>query len=965
MRPRGSAPSEEEKRQLLDHLFAIDPLEQRDARPSSARTRYLQGCVQQNKLPRPGLIIRKDFTTFLNLTSFGMGNDLAVILADALDSVPLLEGLSIADNGLDDRGLVPIVGKLSQCRNLRTFDLSNNKVDSHTAEALRRFISSEDCALTVLRMQNANVDDNEAFRFMETIAARNTIQELDLSHNLLGSHEVAVRRSAITAGESIGRLLCTANCSLVSLTLAWNTIRYHSGIVLVEALKVNSTLTLLDLSYNGLGIDGGEALGNALNDNKCLRVLKIAHNNITPRPCFTIFSGIKTCESLTEVDMSGNPIGEDGARGLLTLNITYGYRVKVDIKNCSVRIKDNTCWFNALEPMGDYTLDLSKAYERAVCMELLRTVARDQDLSFTKFKIHLTEADAEAGVGGVEINPQIATRAKTSSTVSDGNEGMLNITTEGARELFRETADRIFQQYDADESGSLDRDELTFILEQLGLQGAWQWVDKLLSIYDTDNSGRVEEDEFISFLLDVKSSYENELNWTSKMKFIYDANSNGQQATSEPYLPPEQGFARIEIDAHQTANKFVQILSSKQVESLLIASKAVPDGSALIELALSSNKWTINEAQAFFQAMLQENGSVLQVLLKVLPHMAGPLDARMLIAYVTNHQFEQIQALKILLGPLYRVYIGIPNGFYRLNLADERDRDAFTRLAALSLLHADKRRADEQGDTSQDGTYQSFRNTYFDNRRVVFTDEWLRSIPEKGHVEFDFVLLAKLPMTEAEISNLRLFRLLNTLGVLDDTKRSRVFSKLAQNKAEGRAAAKGSGLKRWDLSSFGAKEIATYLKYLYDSCTIETEGQSSSNRQPRAYHIDVSKEETSMLEGKRRLRRLAAMAASTTATAPLTGGGLGRTGSKRAANGSSLLRRSSRRDSVNSVGSMESNDPVHTEVGGRASMYQSVEDIMINQDKLFKIPENPVNEAELGGMYTVFLPFISLTTLMT
>jgi hypothetical protein len=58
---------------------------------------------------------------------------------------------------------------------------------------------------------------------------RNTIQELDLSQNLLGSHEFAIRKEELTAGESISRLLVEPSCSLRSLKLSWNMIRYQSG----------------------------------------------------------------------------------------------------------------------------------------------------------------------------------------------------------------------------------------------------------------------------------------------------------------------------------------------------------------------------------------------------------------------------------------------------------------------------------------------------------------------------------------------------------------------------------------------------------------------------------------------------------------------------------------------------------------------------------------------------------------
>eukprot|EP00981_Chlorochromonas_danica_P015799 scaffold14461_cov250-Ochromonas_danica.AAC.9 len=938
MRQRDSAPSQEEKEALLNHLFAADPQDQRTTRPSSARTKYLMGCVQQNILPRPALIIRKEYSSFLNLSSLGMGNELAIILAEALDSVPLLEALSIADNALDDRGLVPIVRKLALCQSLKIFDLSQNKVDARTAEALRHFLTSNSCHLSVLKMSNANLDDDEAFRFMESIAVRNSLEEIDLSQNLLGDHELAIRRSHITAGEAIGRLLSTPGCSLTSLSLAWNRIRYHSGIALGEAIAVNQSLTFLDISYNSLAVQGGEALG------------------------------IKSCESLHTVDLSGNPIGEEGARAVLALNISYGHRVKVDIKNSSVRLKDATAWFQPNQPIGDYLLDLSKPYDRAVCIELTRIVARDPELVITKFRWFdneseaQTASDAEVGsavTGGIEIRAEIASKATALDPTNELDSNMLHISTDTARDLFRETANRLFEQFDRDGSGSLDREELISILDQLGLDDSWAWVDKLLSIYDTDHSGRVEEDEFVGFLLDVKAMMENEISGSSSIKYIYDANQKPSTSTTSsttaplPYLPPNTGFMVMAVENRQQGsgisgpgNKFIQILSSKQVESLLNASKEVPDGSTLIELALSSNRWTINEAQAFFQAMLKENGTVLQVLLKVLPHMATPLDARMLIAYVTNHQFEQIQALKVLLGPLYRIFIGIPNAFYRLNLAEERDREALTRLTQLSLFCADKRKQAERGDTSQDGTFQSFRNTFYENKRVVMNEEWLSNLPDKGHLEFDFVALLEVSLQEKEISNFRLFRLLATLGMVDESKRMRMFSKINQNRSEGRAASKGTGSKRWEIGQNAAKEIAVQLEVFYDTLP--------STRSSRAYHIDVGKEEASVLVGKRRLRKLAALAGG-------AGGGQIRLGNRRAMNNGSVMRRSIRRStasSASSVDSMDSTTSTNTEAstpggggggGTKPAPFQSVEEILNNQDKLFRIPENPVTTMDVYG----------------
>ena len=117
--------SEEEKRLLLEHLLSVDSLRQNRSaadRPPSARTKFLRGCVEKGVLPQPSLIIRRKITTTLNVSSLGMGNEMARLLAEALDNLPLLVGLLIADNNLTDEGLVPIVNKLALCRNLRKFE---------------------------------------------------------------------------------------------------------------------------------------------------------------------------------------------------------------------------------------------------------------------------------------------------------------------------------------------------------------------------------------------------------------------------------------------------------------------------------------------------------------------------------------------------------------------------------------------------------------------------------------------------------------------------------------------------------------------------------------------------------------------------------------------------------------------------------------------------------------------------
>lgn len=158
---------EEERQVLLDQLFSYGNIVDQNKRPNSARSKYLQGVIDQKLLPQASLVIRKDLTTELNISSYGIGDILGQVFAQSLDLLPALQRLNISDNHLTDRGLVPIVNQLCACKNLKSLNLSLNKVDSDTADALHHFLLADTCQLSELIMQNANVDDLEASKFME------------------------------------------------------------------------------------------------------------------------------------------------------------------------------------------------------------------------------------------------------------------------------------------------------------------------------------------------------------------------------------------------------------------------------------------------------------------------------------------------------------------------------------------------------------------------------------------------------------------------------------------------------------------------------------------------------------------------------------------------------------------------------------------------------------------------------
>jgi hypothetical protein len=250
-----------------------------------------------------------------------------------------------------------------------------------------------------LFLSKSNVDDYEGERFVNALLGNSTIIELDLSHNLLGHAELlnVVKPNLVTAAEAIAKLLQSEGCRLQELKLSWNMIRLDSAVQLCKSLSDNNSLTYLDLSYNGIGQLGlspvaflplsrrrGLALGDSLLENRTLQTLLLANNNITASACFAISIGLEMNLALRRVCLDGNPIAAQGAQALMNVPSVVGSRIDISARGCNIDIVDDSCWFDESNPCGNYSLNLSHPFERAIAFKLLSIVANHTSYILSK-----------------------------------------------------------------------------------------------------------------------------------------------------------------------------------------------------------------------------------------------------------------------------------------------------------------------------------------------------------------------------------------------------------------------------------------------------------------------------------------------------------------------------------------------------------------------------------------------------
>eukprot|EP01038_Epipyxis_sp_PR26KG_P004053 gene4053-5796_t len=840
------------------------------ARPHSARTLFLMGCIDKGISPQPSLIIRKELTTILNLSSRSIGDKVAILLAESLDSLPMLQGLYLVDNKLTDISLVPIINNLERCIHLSKFDISNNVLSVQGAEALSDYLQSEKCHLISLYLRSTNIDDIGANKFISAISVRKTVRDFDLSVNKLGFYAIQSNfkrvSSIIPTAESLSKLLNDPKCQIEMLKLAWNSIGKDSGAIsFMKSIKENKSLTILDISYNRLGNEGGDCLGDSLQYNHTLKYLKISHNNITSKTCFNILCGVRSCKSLVEVDLSENPIGEGGTKALMSLSISpYNY-VTVDIKGCSLRIKDPSCWFDVNNLEKEYNLDLSSSYERSVCIEILRHIAYKNN-ECKLIECHLSSSSDSPSSQFVAMNLAVYVSENSDNNNNNTHNGKLGSKTKSllfnkksfdsfdsegdtrtneitsyqmyeiasdldvARIQFQKHAIKLFKKFDVDDNGSLDKEEIALLLTKLGLESSSEIVQELMNMYDVDGSGLIEEEEFINYLKDIRIVFEKTHdihNILSEMRYIYNNDIKTLDVNTYkpiPFVPPYTGYIHLLIsneginnnDTGDTIN--YTNLAPQNIELMLAMSKLVTeDISNVFDSALKQLTLTFEQGKLFYDIMLKELGSKTIVLSKLLPSMVTPNDAWLLITS-TCTDIRSMVTLRQQIGVAFLLYFGMPNNYYCLHLSDPMDRSCFLKLVMINnKLLSLRRDGLKKGDTSQHGNYMCFRNVIFEQKSFIITEEFLKKIPEKGKICFDFISLQEIkPESRLPISNLRLFRLLSGLKIVAPELRVRLFQKLSSYTTEGRSASKGNGVRKWELMTNYAWSIRQYVDNLYD-----------------------------------------------------------------------------------------------------------------------------------------------------
>ncbi|XP_017652277.1 NACHT, LRR and PYD domains-containing protein 12 [Nannospalax galili] len=198
-----------------------------------------------------------------------------------------------------------IASVLSSNPQLVELDLTGNPLEDSGLKLLCQGLRHPVCRLRTLWLKICHLGPMACKDLASTLSLNQRLTELDLGLNDLGDPGVL--------------LLCEGlrnpGCKLQILRLGICRLGSDSCGGLAQVLQVNACLRELDLSFNDLGDRGLWLLGDGLRHPTCrLQKLWLDSCGLTAKACEDLSSTLGTNQTLTELYLTNNTLGDTGVR---------------------------------------------------------------------------------------------------------------------------------------------------------------------------------------------------------------------------------------------------------------------------------------------------------------------------------------------------------------------------------------------------------------------------------------------------------------------------------------------------------------------------------------------------------------------------------------------------------------------------------------------------------------------------
>ncbi|KAJ3044935.1 hypothetical protein HDV00_000218 [Rhizophlyctis rosea] len=253
----------------------------------------------------------------------GLGPKGAQALAQVLETNTSVTHIDLTGNHIEFGGAH--LGKaLHTNTSITHLNLTGNQLGWQGGRDIAEMLS-ENSTLRVLILRDNKLGDTEASLIGSHLRNNSTLTLLDLSHNNIGC------LGAMALGSGVA-----GNDTLKELNIGWNQIRPKGLMGFLTAVRDNVVLSHLILEANGLG-ENGQPVATLLAKNTSLQVLNLARTRATDTCIQNMLKAVEQSYSLRELDLSDNPITDQGGiplfKAVMNNSGLKKFCIKVETRN--------------------------------------------------------------------------------------------------------------------------------------------------------------------------------------------------------------------------------------------------------------------------------------------------------------------------------------------------------------------------------------------------------------------------------------------------------------------------------------------------------------------------------------------------------------------------------------------------------------------------------------------------------